>query len=293
MELQAVRNAQVSVVVTVLNEGEQVLRLLESITNQSLKPNEVIIVDGGSKDSTPLLVKDFAASTADNGIVLMNDGIERNIAEGRNAGIRSSSCGIVAVTDSGCVPCREWLERVTAPLRTNDTADVVAGVYDAVAGNDFQRRLAKIWIPDWDRVEGRTFLPSSRSVAFRKKCWEEVGGYPEASLTGEDTLFDMRLKKHGCRFVYEPSASVIWDLPKSYRELWRKCVGYGRGNGELGLYTGRHFVRFLLVIIPFVWPIIRKGEFTLRYLINLGYSVGWLKGVWVRISRAVSARAHA
>ena len=42
-----------------------------------------------------------------------------------------------------------------------------------------------------------TFLPSGRSIAFKKSAWKEVGGYPENLYTGEDTLFDLKLKEKG------------------------------------------------------------------------------------------------
>ena len=41
-----------SLICTVLNEEESVQELIDSIINQSVMPDEIIIVDGGSTDST-------------------------------------------------------------------------------------------------------------------------------------------------------------------------------------------------------------------------------------------------
>ncbi len=43
---------KVSVIATVLNEGQAIERLLESLAAQTRPPDEVVIADGGSTDET-------------------------------------------------------------------------------------------------------------------------------------------------------------------------------------------------------------------------------------------------
>ncbi len=50
---------KVSVCITVLNEGENIERLLFSLLHQTKKPSEIIVVDGGSKDDTLKRVKKY------------------------------------------------------------------------------------------------------------------------------------------------------------------------------------------------------------------------------------------
>ena len=49
----------ISVVATVLNEGESIRRLLESLVMQVRFPDEVVIVDGGSKDQTRAILREY------------------------------------------------------------------------------------------------------------------------------------------------------------------------------------------------------------------------------------------
>ncbi|GAH95413.1 unnamed protein product, partial [marine sediment metagenome] len=42
---------EISIVVTVKNEGEEIENFLNSLFNQSLKAKEITIVDGGSTDN--------------------------------------------------------------------------------------------------------------------------------------------------------------------------------------------------------------------------------------------------
>ena len=50
---------KVSFITTILNEEKTIISLLTSLTKQTQKPNEVIIVDGGSKDKTIVKIKAF------------------------------------------------------------------------------------------------------------------------------------------------------------------------------------------------------------------------------------------
>lgn len=97
----------------------------------------------------------------------------------------------------------------------DESVDVVSGWYEADAKNDFERCIAEMTFPRLSEAQKNQddFLPSSRSVAFKKAAWQNAGGYPEGlTLTAEDTLFDINLKKAGCKFVFAPKAVVYWKV---------------------------------------------------------------------------------
>ena len=107
------------------------------------------------------------------------------------------------------------------------------------------------------------FLPSSRSVAFKKKCWELVSGYPEWLYTAEDTIFDLNLKKIGCNFVFAPKSVVYWKTRQDLKSALKQYHLYGKGDGEgriklkpyLLIYI-RFFVGIILIIGSFNNPIL-------------------------------------
>ena len=90
---------KVSVCISVLSEEKSVGKLLESLLNQSKKPNEIIIVDGGSKDKTVEIIKHFQKK--DKRIKLVKQ--RGNVAKGRNTSIEVAKNEIIAITDAGCV----------------------------------------------------------------------------------------------------------------------------------------------------------------------------------------------
>jgi len=70
-----------TLICTVYNEGESINKLFESILQQSVRPDEVIVVDGGSTDGTIDKIKEIADEHEWVNLIV-EEGC--NIAEGRN-----------------------------------------------------------------------------------------------------------------------------------------------------------------------------------------------------------------
>jgi glycosyltransferase involved in cell wall biosynthesis len=78
---------KISVVTTVLNEEKNIVQFLDSIVNQTKKPDEIIVVDGGSKDSTIKILKKYQKK---NRLVKVYELPNSKISEGRNFGVKNS-----------------------------------------------------------------------------------------------------------------------------------------------------------------------------------------------------------
>ena len=90
-------------------------------------------------------------------------------------------------------------------------------------------------------MDPETFLPSSRSLAFRKEAWARVGGYPEWSDHNEDTIFALALRRAGCRMVFVPDAVVSWEPSPDLRRLFKQFYRYARGDAQAGLFFGHYW----------------------------------------------------
>jgi hypothetical protein len=108
------------------------------------------------------------------------------------------------------------------------------------------------------KVDPNTFLPSSRSIAFRKAAWKSVNGYPEwLTLTAEDTLFDVCLKNADCNFVFAPKAVVYWRPRRNLSALLRQYYLYGFGDGEIrGFKNGYYYKMTIKVIIVLIGTVL-------------------------------------
>jgi glycosyltransferase involved in cell wall biosynthesis len=222
----------VSVITTLKNEEKTLGPFLNGLLAQSRKPDEIVVVDGGSTDRSLEIIEQFVSR----GEPIKAIVAPGNRAVGRNAAITGSKYDIIASSDFGSIPDADWLDCIVEPLEGNPDIDVVSGVTLPNASSLFEHCVAVTNLPEVAEIDQENFLPSSRSMAFRKTAWEKAGGYPEQFSWNEDTLFDFALKRAGARFEFAPNAIVYWRPPGSFARLFRQFFFYARGDGQAGIY---------------------------------------------------------
>ena len=222
----------VSVITTILNEVSNVGNFIETLLQQSVEPDEIIICDGGSWDGTLDIVRSMASEHSNIKVLVMPGA---NRSAGRNAAIVLANSEIVVCVDAGCSFTPDWLEKLLEPL-SDECVSLAFGLCDAQVGNVFQECLSVFGAPRPEDIDSSTFLPSSRSIAFRKEYWKKAGGYPEQYCKNEDTPFDIALKKTGCRFALAKDAHFLWEPRRDFRELFRQQYSYAQGDGEARLF---------------------------------------------------------
>jgi len=236
---------KISVIVTVFNEISTIESLIQSLKNQSLVPDEIIIVDGGSTDGTWEYLK--------NQIGVKSFLKHGNRSVGRNFSI-SKSCGnIIAMTDAGCIPEARWLEELTLPLKS-PAVKVVSGYYRGRAQNIFQNCLIPFVLVMPDKTGKSEFYPSTRSMAIRKKVFIASGGFDEKLWHNEDYAYAHQLKRQGFNFTFAPRAIVEWQPCKNLRESAWMFMRFALGDIQAGIFrpqVKRLAVRYLIAIYLF------------------------------------------
>lgn len=248
----------VSLVMTVLDEAGSLPALLDSILAQERRPDEVVIVDGGSSDRTAALVHDFAQRAAPDLPVRVEVLPGANISAGRNRAIELAQGDIIVVTDGGVVLHAAWLARLVAALEGSSggdsPADVAAGFFVPAPQSSFELAMGATVLPAVEDVAPATFLPSSRSVAFRRKVWEQAGRYPEWLDYCEDVVFDLALRREGVCQRFVPEARVAFRPRPSLPAFFRQYYRYARGDGKADLWRRRHAIRYGVYLgAPLVW----------------------------------------
>ena len=229
---------KVSLITTVRNEAGSAAALIDAVHRQRRPPDEWIVVDGGSRDDT---AKIFAASPICT-VRVAPGGISR----GRNLAISLARNPVVAVTDGGCAPDPEWLERLVGPIEDDALrAEVAVGATRA-------RITCALDAAQWIVLDQfvrpgsgrRRPAPSSRSLAFRREVWQGLA-FPEWLQTGEDTWLLERWRDQGRRIARVDDAVVTWNLPGSVAALRRQHLRYMWGDGRALMHPWRHAARFL------------------------------------------------
>jgi glycosyltransferase involved in cell wall biosynthesis len=236
---------EASVVVTVRDEAGSIEELLAALAAQTVRPREIVIVDGGSTDGTLAILRAWA----DRLPLRIVEAPGSSISAGRNRGVTAAQCDVVAVTDAGTRPMPGWLAAITARLLAQTpldapAPDVVSGWFVADPRTTFEIAMGVTVLPDLNEIEPDDFLPSSRSIAFRKSAWASVGGYPEWLDYCEDLVFDLALRAAGRRFAFVPAALVRFRPRATLGAFWHQYFRYARGDGKAGLWPKRHLIRY-------------------------------------------------
>jgi glycosyltransferase involved in cell wall biosynthesis len=230
-----VKGPKVSLVTTVLNAADHIGEFLDSVAAQTRPPDDVIVCDGGSTDGTLEFLE-----RADGITLIVEPGA--NIARGRNVAIAAAAHDVIALSDADCVLDPNWLERLLEPLEAG--ADVAMGFYRPITQGFLQECMAAVNLPDADEIDEATFMPSGRSVAFRRGAIEAAGGYPEWLDIGEDMYVDHRWRELGLDMRFAPGAVARWRLRPSLAATWTQYFRYARGDALASMYPERHALRF-------------------------------------------------
>lgn len=258
----------ISLIATVLNEGEAIHRLMQSLVEQTRLPDDIVIVDGGSSDNTVALIESYIDRLPVR--VIVEPGC--NISAGRNRAIAEARYDIIATTDAGVRLDSRWLELITQPLLDDENVQVVSGFFLPDTYTPFEVAMGATVLPQADEINPNTFLPSSRSVAFRKSVAQAIGGYPEWLDYCEDLIFDLRLKAITPPFAFASEAIAHFQPRTSLRAFYRQYYLYARGDGKADLWRKRHLIRYLtylvaaplilllgLIVHPLVWLLYVPG----------------------------------
>ena len=147
------------------------------------------------------------------------------------------------MTDADCVLDPRWLERLLEPIEAG--ADVSMGFFAPITDGFLQECLASVNLPlDASEVDPASFMPSARSVAFRRDALEAAGGYPEWLAIGEDMWVNRRWRELGLDMRFAPDAVVRWRLRPTMRATWTQYFRYARGDAQAGMFPERHALRF-------------------------------------------------
>lgn len=177
---------KISVVIPAYNAAAYLPRCLKSVFAQTLKPEEVIVVDDGSTDNTAALAAELGAKV----VTRPNGGL----SAARNTGIQNASCEWIALLDADDLWAPEKLERQAARVTPN-TVLVYTGT------RFFDDNGVREERPAPDPVTARKLLrycnPIPNTILVRREAVLRDGGYREDIRACEDWEMLGRLQHMG------------------------------------------------------------------------------------------------
>lgn len=226
------RSAKLSLVVTVFNERDHLAALLKGLDEQTLVPDQIVIVDAYSTDGTWELLNDWSRSRRSRALLgqtsksiepeILIEQKAGGISVGRNRGIELATGELIATTDAGCVPEPEWLAHLMATWSQSE-ADLVAGHAVGLPSNAFEAAQVPFVLVMDSKVRAGNYLPATRSMLLKKTVWTELGGFDEKLLVSEDYAFSIAARRAGYKIVFCAQARVGW-LPRPNLLAFAKMV---------------------------------------------------------------------
>jgi glycosyltransferase involved in cell wall biosynthesis len=265
---QSGKGFEVSVVIPVRNEEASIRTLLESLLNQTLKPAEIVITDGGSTDATPEIISEYAKRGVPIRLIRESAALP---GRGRNLAAAQAANDWIAFTDAGISPEPTWLELLANRVQLESDVDVVYGSYEPVTDTLFKRCSVMAYIPPPIEIEGK--LVRSRfvaSVLLKRSVWQAVGGFPEDLRSGEDLLFMNKIEQADFRIANAPDALVHWQVQPTPWLTFKRFVTYARHNMRAGLWSQWQvpiFKRYLLLLVSTLPVLIFGGRWLLVTLL--------------------------
>jgi glycosyltransferase involved in cell wall biosynthesis len=249
----------VSVVVTELNEIQDIGRVVLSLLAQDPPAAEVIVVDGGSTDGTWEWLE--AARARDPRLLAIRDETcslkfsPGPISRGRNVAIKTAKSDLIACADAGCTYAADWLKNLTAPLVAGEAEYSLGGsCIDAKDNTLWDVAAAPFFGVKLDANEP-TKSCTARSMAFTKRLWESIGGFPEQVHLGEDTLFDMEARKMTAP-AFINNAKAFYRPQFTFGSACDKMAYYALSDGAADIRWARLFrnaLRCVEEIVALVW----------------------------------------
>ena len=221
---------RLSVIILTKDSAATIGKCLESVIDQSILPNEIIVIDGGSKDGTLALLRRFP--------VRVYRESSRSIGHARNLGVKKAEGEIVFFIDSDCYAERDWVKNMLPHFDQPG----VAGVAGRIVRWDPESVLARYQSAFMTPPENRTLVRRVPmcNTALRKEAILSVGGFDETLAWSEDLDLLHRITRNH-PIVYENEAVVHHKVPETFSEFFRKRVQAAISGGELFAKYGFEF----------------------------------------------------
>lgn len=238
-----------TLVIPILNEANSISELLVGIEQQVQKPNQIIFVDGGSIDSTVLIINSWA-STHQSSDMLVKIMVNQGGLPGsnRNMGVKNALYDWIIFLDAGISPGPNWISELVLYIK-NIEPNYAYGLCKFSGRSSFQRAICAL---TYGVGSVHPVIPAS---IFHKKVFDQIGYFPEHLRAGEDLVWMRDLAKaYGAvnicstamvEYVHFPDKVV--DTIKKWFSVTKSVTLSGTRNIQLAIYL------LIFLVLPLIF----------------------------------------
>lgn len=276
-----------SIIIPVYNRPDELRELLESLTRQTYRDFEVLVIEDGSTKRSEAVYEEFVKRLRIQYFTKPNTGP----GPSRNFGFEQARGQYFVVFDSDCILPPEYFDVVEKRLQF-DPIDAWGG---PDRGHNSFSSLQQAMAYTMSSVlttggirggknQAEKFQPRSFNMGMSRKVWEATGGFRFDRLA-EDIELSIRIRKAGFRIGLIPEAYVYHKRRTELIEFFHQTQGFGRGRVRVGkvhpaeikpVHWLPTFVLLAFLLLPIVVMLYRP-------LAMLGYTILFLYGILLAI----------
>ncbi|QHC86706.1 glycosyl transferase family 2 [Empedobacter brevis] len=262
---------QLSIIIAVYERQDELAELLSSLTKQTDKLFEIIIVDDGSKSKLDTVCRKFEGQLNLHYYYKTNSGPGKS----RNYGMEKANGNYFIFLDSDTIIPSTYIDSVKKELSSN-FVDAFGGPDDADDSfTDLQKAitfsmtsfLTTGGIRGGEKQIGK-FQPRSFNMGISRVAYEKTGGFADLRV-GEDPDLSMRLWENGFETRLFQTSKVIHKRRTSLRKFAKQVYQFGIARPILNqrhptyikptfwfptLFFVGTLVAFLFLLVSFILP---------------------------------------
>jgi len=266
----------VSALLVTRNEKDYIRMSMMSLINQTYPKEryEIIVIDGGSTDSTLDVVKELQASfNTYTFSIRVESNPKKILAAGWNIGIKAAKGEYVVRIDAHSTAEPDFIEKSVETMQRVDAVCVGGKLSSkSLSGEDdvISYVLSSpfgVGNSSFRVSEDEGYADTAVYGLYKKSIFEKAGFFDEKMVRNQDIEMHSRIKKAGGKFYFNPVIQSTYYTRNTVKKMLKQAYGNGQWNMVLlkkgsGALSIRHLVPFFFVlgvigsvILGFIHPV--------------------------------------
>ena len=288
-----------SIIIPLYNRPQEIKELLESLTLQTYKDFEVLVIEDGSVNDAAEIVNSFTGQLNLRYFVKANEGQGFT----RNYGFERAKGDYFIIFDSDCIIPPAYLQIVNDHLAAN-WLDAYGGPDDAHPSfTPIQKAISYSMTSPFTTggIRGNKkgigqFHPRSFNMGISRQVWEKAGGFI-ITRSGEDIEYSIRIHNMGYKIGLIPDARVYHKRRSNFLQFYKQIHFFGRARINIYKFFPNelkavHFfpalftlgLLFIVIVNVLRWRIAELFDYLLLVLILLIFFHAWWKNKSIKVA---------
>ncbi len=247
----------VSVIIPFRNEEKNILKTYENLTNQNYPKEkfELIFINDSSDDNSLTLLENLSKQENVFIFSVPNDySVNAHKKRAIRFGIEKSKGGIVVTTDADCIHKNDWLKNLLKFM--DEKSGFISGPVEFISDSNLFSKMQRLEFAGLVITgagligSGNPIICNAANIAYRKKVFEEVGGfnYQMSLSSGDDELLMQKIHRdtnYRIKFALDKNAIVYTEANPTLKDFYHQRKRWA----SKGLFYGDNLLLIKLVLI--------------------------------------------